>query len=359
MTLSEKIAAKSATYTSRASIFWFRFIHKIAPGFFNIKAIESHIFNLGYAYPDELFRTAIPEKKLLWAEVIPGLKETYRFSDEPSYYQMYADAKFAYTWKKSGWDCLRHYEIIANGAIPVFPDLINCPKETLSHFPKDLIIQANKELLPWKDQPEYHKKYQDYARKILSESQKNTSCSAVAKSFLNNLGARSNQKILFLNCDTNVNYSRETLFIGLSRLVESGDGTCHAFPRLNYLYDSFPSDKASKCYGKGFGYTRRLTENKSDEKLPSTIETIANSISEKYWDFIVYGKMGIDEGILGTAPSCPFWKTVSEAYSNEEIAFVYGGDHIQDLKDMGSPYSRHLVKHAALGKCFVRELKVS
>jgi len=359
MNVLEKIDAKFTTYSNRLSTLGFRLIHRIAPGYFNVKQLKTRVFTLGYAAPDELFLTEVPEKKQLWAEVIPGFKETYRFSEEPSYYQMYANARFAYTWKKGGWDCLRHYEIIANGTIPVFPDLSNCPKETLSHLPKDLIIRASKELLPWKELPEYHAKYQDYSKKILAESRENASCSAVATRLLKNLEANANQKILFLNCDTNVNYSRELLFIGLSRVQKAGEGVCHSFPRLDFLYDTYPVDQATKCYGKGFGYTRRLNGDESLPSLPNTSAEIEKSISEGYWDFIVYGKMGTDEGVLGTAPTCPFWKTVSKAYSKEQIAFVYGGDHMQDLKDMGSHHSRHLVKHAALGKCFVRELNMS
>lgn len=129
--------------------------------------------------------------------MIPGLRETYRFSDEPSYYQMYADAQFGFTWKKGGWDCLRHYEILANGCIPVFPDLSKCPEGTLAHLPKSLILEANRELLPWRDQPAHQALYQKYAAKILAESKQNTTCSAVASGFLKNLGATPNQKNSF------------------------------------------------------------------------------------------------------------------------------------------------------------------
>ncbi len=359
MTFFEKIQAKFETYSGKVQSFWFRLIHRFSPGYFQIEVNKPSIFPLGYAFPDELFQTTIPAKKQLWAEVIPGLKETYRFSDEDSYYQMYSDARFAYTWKKGGWDCLRHYEILASGTIPVFPDLAGCPVDTLTHLPKELILLANKELLPWKDKPEYHSKYQKYAVAILEHAKEKASFSAMSEDFLKNLGAQPSQKILFLNCDSNVNYSRELLFIGLSRTQESHKGLCHAYPKLDYLYDNFPLEKADKCYGKGFGYTRRLSHNPNSEDLPSTAEEVENSITQGFWDFIVYGKMGLDEGQLGTAPTCPFWKTVAKVYSKNQIAFVYGGDHIQNLQDMGCAHSRHLAYHAKLGKCFVRELKLN
>ena len=359
MTILQKISNKLETYSGRGKTYFYRAIDKLYPKFYDLKKVNDHIFPLGYCMPDELILDKVPEKTSLWAEVIPGLKETYRFADEEKYYQMYADAQFAYTWKKSGWDCLRHYEILANGTIPVFPYLENCPKDTLYHLPKELIIQANKQLLPWKNNPEYHSKYQKYAAAILEYCKENISCSSVATGFLKNLGAQPNQKILFLNCDTNVNYSRELLFIGLSRIQESHKGLCYGYPKLDFLYDNFPLEKADKCYGKGFGYTRRLTSSLASTALPTTDEEVENSIKQGHWDFIVYGKMGTDEGVLGTAPTCPFWKTVSEVYTKDQIAFVYGGDHIQNLKDRGSAHSRHLVNHAKLGKCFVRELKLN
>ena len=47
------------------------------------------------------------------------------------------------THKKGGWDCNRHYEILANGCIPYFPDIYDCPKGTLFSFPKNIIYQTN------------------------------------------------------------------------------------------------------------------------------------------------------------------------------------------------------------------------
>ena len=68
---------------------------------------------------------------------------TYIYDNEEDYYAMYQNSKFALTSKKGGWDTLRHYEIMANGTIPIFVDIENCPKHTLWNFPKDLCKEAN------------------------------------------------------------------------------------------------------------------------------------------------------------------------------------------------------------------------
>lgn len=65
-------------------------------------------------------------------------RRTYIFDSEESYYKDYRQSLFGLTSKKGGWDTLRHYEIIANGCVPVFHGLDRCPERTLHNFPKEL-----------------------------------------------------------------------------------------------------------------------------------------------------------------------------------------------------------------------------
>ena len=44
----------------------------------------------------------------------------YAFEDEEAYRRDLGESHFAVTMKKAGWDCMRHYEIAANGCIPCF-----------------------------------------------------------------------------------------------------------------------------------------------------------------------------------------------------------------------------------------------
>lgn len=39
---------------------------------------------------------------------------------------------------------MRHYEILANGCVPYFIDIENCPLNTMYLLPKELFIEANK-----------------------------------------------------------------------------------------------------------------------------------------------------------------------------------------------------------------------
>ncbi len=121
--------------------------------------IETKYSNLGLYFKRELLEKhpkirpisfAVPKFKILkeidyhpkniLAPLIPGKLNTYIYDNENSYYEMYKKSIFALTYKKAGWDCLRHYEILMNGCIPLFLDIKNCPTNTISTLPKERLI---------------------------------------------------------------------------------------------------------------------------------------------------------------------------------------------------------------------------
>ena len=77
--------------------------------------------------------------KNLLSPLIPGRLQTYIYKNENSYNQMYQNSVFALTYRKGGWDCFRHYEILMNGCIPLHLEINKCPDKTLEKIPKDLL----------------------------------------------------------------------------------------------------------------------------------------------------------------------------------------------------------------------------
>jgi len=73
----------------------------------------------------------------------PRDRSSYTFNTEASYYAQYAASYFGYTMLKGGWDCLRHYEIIAAGSLPYFEGIKYCPKTTLAFYPRQLQELSN------------------------------------------------------------------------------------------------------------------------------------------------------------------------------------------------------------------------
>jgi len=63
----------------------------------------------------------------------------YKFKTEEGYYNDYQISNYAFTFKKGGWDCKRHYEIMANRCVPIFEGIENCPPHILTTLPKALL----------------------------------------------------------------------------------------------------------------------------------------------------------------------------------------------------------------------------
>jgi hypothetical protein len=102
------------------------------------------VYPINFAIPKNLIVSNLKEKIKLISDIIPNNKYSYSYSEEESYYQEYASSWFAHTFKKAGWDCLRHYEIMMNGCVPLFQGLENCPAYTLTRLPKkELILFSN------------------------------------------------------------------------------------------------------------------------------------------------------------------------------------------------------------------------
>ena len=83
------------------------------------------------------------KKDKIISSLIPGVLATYIYTNETDYYAEYERSLFAVTKCKGGWDCMRHYEILANGCVPYFEDIERCPQKTMVLFPRELLLEGN------------------------------------------------------------------------------------------------------------------------------------------------------------------------------------------------------------------------
>lgn len=114
----------------------------------------NRMYPIHFAIPKEKITHTLPEKTRVMAHIIPGNQSTYIYETEEQYYGGYQESYFGVTFKKGGWDCMRHYEILANRSIPYFPGLHECPLETMHRFPKDILLQYNKDFEEFGFDPE-------------------------------------------------------------------------------------------------------------------------------------------------------------------------------------------------------------
>lgn len=100
-----------------------------------------------FAIPRSKIATEAVPKTRFHAEIDPDDRRTYVYTDEASYYRGYGQSFFGLTRRKAGWDCLRHYEIMANRCIPDFADIERCPPATMVPLPKYELWAARRELV--------------------------------------------------------------------------------------------------------------------------------------------------------------------------------------------------------------------
>lgn len=118
---------------------------------------SENVYPISFSIPKEKFVSNIKiiNKTQHYGTVIPYKTETYIFDSEKKYYENYQKSWFGVTMKKAGWDCMRHYEIMANKCVPYFINLIKCPFYTLWNFPKNLILEAERMMSSGVGEDEY------------------------------------------------------------------------------------------------------------------------------------------------------------------------------------------------------------
>jgi hypothetical protein len=128
--------------------------------YFKRECYEDDALPIGFSMPKEIFTNKVVKEKEM-AIITPG-ENWYRFENEADYYKDYQISYLGKTWKKSGWDCARHYEIIANYCMPSFSNpmstynLESCPPRIMIHLPKNLIMEyanrnGHKSSAEWED----------------------------------------------------------------------------------------------------------------------------------------------------------------------------------------------------------------
>jgi hypothetical protein len=136
----EIIAKKTNYYTH----------YKMIPKFLSEKLVlPKNLLPISFSIPQEKIVTDLPPKTKLFgkhivdeaiASKVEGAMTKYAFDNEADYYNDLQQSKFGITTKRGGWDCLRHYEIAANGAVICFKNLCQKPDTCAPH---DLVPNHN------------------------------------------------------------------------------------------------------------------------------------------------------------------------------------------------------------------------
>jgi len=314
-----------------------RVMQKFKEVFIDIPSKPERLYPITFSIPECKFVKTIPIKNKLLSTIIPGERSTYTFRNEADYYNEYKSSMFATTTKKSGWDCMRHYEIVANGCIPYFPNIEECPTNTMALLPKDMLIEGNS-LYAKLSRTNYRITVEDannYVKlntKLNNYFKKHLTTSAMASYVLDKSQHTCVENILFLSGSLFPDYLRCLMLIGFKELFGA---KCHDYPRVSHLYKS-QNINYTQLYGMGMSYSNLLEPALHDDNLDASI--VEDLIGKKY-DIVVYGSY--HRGI-------PFYDVVSKIYRPSEIIMLCGEDiHECNHKDEFISKGHHV---------FVREL---
>lgn len=141
---------------------------------------SSNVFPIHFAIPTcKLNFTNAKTRNIAICD--PRDRSTYIYKNEIDYYNGYRESRFAYTMKKAGWDCLRHYEILTNGSIPLFLDISNCPQNTCTSLPKQLLCNVLNDL----NHDTYTNVFDKYISVIQQHTKEHNTTIALAKYLIN------------------------------------------------------------------------------------------------------------------------------------------------------------------------------
>lgn len=278
------------------------------------------LHSLGLSVPEEIIVPWVPNKNKDFASVIPDVAYTYSFEDQNQYYNDYKKSFYGISHKKGGlgeggsWDCMRHYEILANGCIPYFQDLDKCPPQTMTMFPKQLVAAAMRVPGVYPNRIDHNtfsgSDYQLYANAILKHTKENLTTKAMGRYLLSKVEKPDAKSVLYLSGSVDPICIRDVMLHGLRSLL--GPGLVD-YPQVPHLYRSLSKEDADQLLGKGFTLTRILDDINIDRVTNNVLESIKN----REYDLIVYGS--VHQGF-------PLWSEVTASYDFKEIVLICGED---------------------------------
>jgi hypothetical protein len=182
--------------------------------------------------------------------ITPGFP--YSFESEREYLDSYAEGYWGITHRKAGWDCFRHVEILASGALPWMLDASDIPGFSMVHYPKAALAEAARALSHGGCTPDDSTRLafrEHFLRHLTSE--------AMARYLLRAAGIEESRSVLFVDerLPHHADYQSVLTLIGLKQVLGSN---CHVLHPVDYIFDDTKLNTSS-LYGRGFGYTRAVS----------------------------------------------------------------------------------------------------
>ena len=354
-----------------------------------------NVWPIQFSVPSVRFSASVGWKKdgHDFAPSIPGNRDTYGHEAKPDseadtdYFSEYRHSYYCVTRKKKGWDCLRHYEILATGCVPYFVDIHRLPAATMPFFPRKLVMEAmalpgvtfhdtkegsflNRTAYTIDHSVFPKERYFKLAAQIQEHARRHLTSEAMAQYVLDALAAEGGpkraRKVLYIH-HCYPDFLGDSLWAGFKELEAQGklDLVADIVPPREHaiggadswhgkLYDmarcehgrktaataSARSLSKSRFYEgtKWAGWGNHRSHNAFPRETAVDPQTLPDRIAAKEFDVVVYG----------TVHRMKAWMDkVKEHYKPNEIAIIYGADGVESVS--------FIQKVGADGVTFVRE----
>jgi hypothetical protein len=306
------------------------------------------IHPISFGVPEMYISLTVPTKSKSFSTIIPGNLTSYIYgvSDEDSYYKDMSRSLFALTVKKGGWDCMRHVEILAAGALPVYPGIQFSPNGALAHHPRNLYhallsfpgLNVSQTLGKYSasfsfDQIDWEL-YQTVVAALLQYTRNVLSTKSMAAYVLSticfhngwSLSSTEPFHVLYLTHpakgDTG-DYMVDGLLHGLLSLL--GETFVVDFPRQSHIFKNSADlnrtvflSRRSRLYGKGYSWGLIL-DTFCSSRLPTS--TIARRLQRKQYTVVIIGS---GHRVWYGYP--PFWNMLCKIYPPSAVALIDGDD---------------------------------
>lgn len=225
---------------------------------------ETHgVWPISFSYPREPMPLN-PTPAELVAPIIPGYP--YTFTDERNYLETYRQAYLGVTHRKAGWDCFRHVEILASGALPLMIDADEIPGFAMVHYPKRAmgVVSTLAQATGAPPDESTRQQFRDYFARHLTSA-------AMARYLLRASDLNDEARILFIDesLQGHADYLSSLTLIGLKQVLGVN---CHVMFPIDYVYAN-STVYTEALYGRGFGYTRVVpTTTRSSTELDGQID---------------------------------------------------------------------------------------
>ena len=280
------------------------------------------IYPISFCIPESVILDATPTKQQDAGTGISRGTRKYRFGpgEQQAYYEDYQSSFLGLTYRKGGWDCMRHLEIMANGCLPFFPGIDDCPRYTMAHYPKAMLAEhyrnyANAVTIQGTEMQFDPAKLSDWpgdydakVQALLHHTRKYLSTRAMAKYVLDKAGHADAKSVLFISGGKKPDYLCDLLFQGVRELLGAG---CVDANKSWWVYDSASDQRVGQLYGNGFTYTRRLPDIDIDRR------DIKQRIAKRAFDVVVFGAVRRCHDLL---------PHVRKHYEREEVILIDGED---------------------------------